>query len=229
MDENVHRGHRQRQKAKFLDHGLDSFTDIEAIELLLFFALPRRDTNVLAHALLDRFRNLRGVLTADLDALRSVPGVGENAALLIRLVTALNRRCAEAKHAEKPVVITNARSAGAYLLPYFQYRREECLMLLCLDAASRVIQCHRVAEGGPDALRFDPRPLVSLVLQDRASRVILAHNHPSDCAVPSKVDVEATQTLQQLLRVLNVELADHLVFADDDWVSMSESKQLPRY
>ena len=222
MSGNIHSGHRQRQKEKFLAHGLDSFTDIEALELLLFFALPRQDTNPLAHALLDRFKNLRGVLTADLDALESVPGIGENAALLLRLVTALNRRCAEAGNAKR-AVIKDSAAAGEYLMPYFAYRREECSVLLCLDVAGRVIQCHRVAEGGPGSVELAPRTLVELALRDKAAQVILAHNHISGVALPSGADIAVTQNLCQLLRTIDVELLDHIIVSEGDFVSLRDS------
>lgn len=222
MSENIHSGHRQRQKEKFLAHGLDSFTDIEAIELLLFFALPRRDTNALAHALLDRFKDLRGVLSADLDALKSVPGVGENAALLLRLVTELNCRYVEAGN-DKRAVIDSSAAAGKYLMPYFAYRREECSVLLCLDVAGRVIQCHRVAEGGPGSVELAARTLVELALRDKAAQVILAHNHISGVALPSGADISVTKNLYHLLRTIDVELIDHIIVCEGDFVSLRDS------
>ena len=203
-------------------HGLDSFTDIEALELLLYFALPRRDTNLLAHALLDRFKDLRGVLTADLDALKSVPGIGENAALLLRLVTELNRRYAEAGNVKRAVIDSSA-AAGEYLMPYFAYRREECSVLLCLDVAGRVIQCHRVAEGGPGSVELAARTLVELALRDKAARVVLAHNHISGVALPSGADIAVTQNLYQLLRTIDVELLDHIIVSEGDFVSLRDS------
>ena len=222
MSENIHSGHRQRQMEKFLAHGLDSFTDIEAIELLLFFALPRRDTNPLAHALLDRFKDLRGVLTADLDALQSVPGIGENAALLLRLVTELNCRFAEEGN-EKRAVIKDSTAAGNYLMPYFAYRREECSVLLCMDVAGRVIQCHRLAEGGPGSVELAARTVVELALRDKADHVILAHNHISGVALPSGADIAVTKNLYYLLRTIDVELWDHIIVSEGDFVSLRDS------
>ena len=221
-EDNVHAGHRERLKTKYLEHGLDSFTDIEAIELLLFFAIPRRSTNELAHALLERFRSFRGVLEAEPEALMSVPGIGENAAMLLKLVTDLNARYALSGN-EKRAQITGSAEAGAYLLPYFEYRREECSVLLCMDSAGRVIRCHRLAEGSPGMVGLAARELVNLALQDKAARVILAHNHPSGVALPSSADVDATKKICEMLKMIDVELADHLIVSEGDFVSMRDS------
>lgn len=222
MSDTIHSGHRERQRKKFLAHGLAGFSDIEAIELLLFFALPRRNTNVLAHALLDRFGNLRGVLTADLASLKNVPGIGENAALLIRLVTELNCRYLEQANEER-ALIRNSEEAAAYVLPYFAYRREECILLVTTDVGGRVIQCHRVAEGGPNSVEFAVSKMLKLVLDDKATHVVLAHNHISGVAVPSMADVAATRSFRETLLRINVSLIDHIVVSDGDYVSMKDS------
>ncbi|MBE6998039.1 MAG: DNA repair protein RadC [Ruminococcaceae bacterium] len=221
-DENVHAGHRARLKARFRDHGLESFSDIEALELLLFYAIPRADTNELAHALLARFKDFRGVLEADRAALERVPGIGDNAATLLRLVTALNGRYLRAA-ATRGTPIRDSEAAGAYLLPQFDYRSGECSVLLCLDTADRVIDCHFLGEGTTAMVGVSARELVELALRDKAARVILAHNHVSGVALPSRADVEATGRIYHMLRMIGVELTDHLIFADGDFVSMRDS------
>ena len=107
----IHDGHRQRMKERFLGHGLDNFNDINALELLLFYAAPRRDTNALAHALLDRFGSFSAVLEADEQELLAVPGVGENAVTLLRLIPAVSRRyLLDKSPADEPV--NSAEAAG---------------------------------------------------------------------------------------------------------------------
>lgn len=222
MDGNIHDGHRARLKNKFREHGLDSFTDIEAIELLLLYAIPRRNTNELAHALLARFKSFRAVMEAELTDLEEVPGIGENAALLLRLVTGMSCRYLRAGSA-RGATIRSSAEAGAFLLPYFAYRREECSVLLCLDAAGRVIDCHPLAEGSPSMVGLAARDLVDLALRDKAARVILAHNHVSGIALPSKADVESTVKISAMLRMLDVELMDHIIVSEGDFVSLRDS------
>ena len=220
--ENIHSGHRERIKTKYREHGLDSFTDIEALELLLTFAIPRRETNTLAHALLTRFRDLRGVLQAEESELAAVPGIGENAAMLISLVRALNRRYLRAEPA-RGATLRDSADAGRYLRPDFLYCREEKAVLVTLDSASRVIRCHTLAEGASDRVMLSARDIVSCAMRDGAARVILAHNHGSGVALPSHSDVVTTAQIRAALQLIGVQLSDHLIFGDDDWVSMRDS------
>ena len=222
MSAHVHDGHRARLKAKFLAHGLESFTDIEALELLLFYAIPRADTNELAHALLKEFHGFRGVMEADVNALQRVPGIGENAAALLRLVTELNSRY-QRSASSRGTQIRSSSDAGAFLLPQFEYRNEECSVLLCMDTAGRVIDCHLLAEGTASMVGLAAREIADIVLRDKAARVILAHNHVSGVALPSAADVDATGRLYRMLKLIGVELVDHIIVSDGDFVSMRDS------
>ena len=222
MSENVHEGHRARVKQKFREHGLESFTDIEALELLLFFAIPRSDTNVLAHALLKRFRDFRGVMQADLADLQSVPGIGENAATLLHLVKEMNSRYLRASSIRGAAIHSTA-DAGAFLRPLFSYCGEERSGLLCLDAAGCVIDWHILAEGTTTMVSLAAREIVDLALRDKAASVIMAHNHVSGVALPSKADVESTSRVYRMLNMIGVRLLDHLIFSEADFVSMRDS------
>ena len=228
MSENVHEGHRKRLKEKFRAHGLESFTDIEALELLLFYAIPRADTNELAHALLRRFRDFRGVMEASLSEMEQVPGIGENAATLLRLVTDLNSRY-QRQASTRGTRICSSADAGTFLLPQFDYRDREYSVLLCLDSAGRVIDCHVLGEGTANMVGLQPRQIVELVLRDKAVRVILAHNHVSGIALPSTADVDATARVYRILQTIGVELVDHIIVSDGDFVSMRESGHFARF
>lgn len=140
----VHKGHRQRMKRRFLEHGLDNFDDVNVLELLLFYADPRRDTNPLAHALLDQFGSLAGVLEAAPGDLEKIPGIGENAATLLRLIPEVSRRYMVTKTPETEPVETAAQ-AGRYFLPRFMYQREEQIQALYLDARQRPICCRELS------------------------------------------------------------------------------------
>ena len=228
MSGNIHEGHRARLKEKYRKHGLDSFTDIEALELLLFFAIPRANTNELAHALLKRFHDFRGVMEAKYDELRQVPGIGESASTLLRLVTDLNGRY-QRSASTRGTQIRSCGDAGAFLMPQFEYRAEECSVLLCMDPAGRVIDCHLLAEGTSSMVGLDAREIVETVLRDKAARVILAHNHVSGVALPSTADVDVTGRLYRMLQMIGVELVDHIVFSDGDFVSMRESGHFAKF
>ena len=218
----IHDGHRERMKKRFLGHGLDNFDDINALELLLFYALPRRDTNALAHALLDRFGSLAGVLDASAEDLMSVDGIGENAAALLRLIPALSRRYVVSKTPDTEPV-DSPTLAGRYFVPRFLYETDEVVLALLLDARRRPILCREIGRGTVDAAQISTRRLASLCLERRASSVIVAHNHPSGTAMPSAEDEIFTARLGEALSVLGVELSDHIIVAGTDYVSLRES------
>lgn len=219
---NIHDGHRERTKKKFHDHGLDGFTDIEALELLLMYAIPRRDTNVSAHLLLDRFHSFRGVMEADIADLETVEGVGPNAANLIALVTALNRRYLVAGGEARPLLNSTEAAAG-FLIPRFSYLKEEAALLLCLDGASRLLCCRELGRGTPGSVLFSARDVVDTALRENAVGVILSHNHLTGTALPSSADRLATRELYHALRLIDVRLLDHIIVCEGDCVSMHDS------
>ena len=219
--DNAHKGHRQRLKNRFAQYGLDSFSDLNALELLLFYALPRQDTNPLAHALLDRFGSLEAVLEASREELESVSGIGDNAVQLLQLIPALSRRYLIRKAAQHAPV-TNPEEAGEYLLPYFAYAREELVYALYQDSRSCILACEQVNRGVVNAAEIGVRTLISRALELKCSYVILAHNHPSGVLLPSTEDEAATLRLRQLLNTVGITLSDHLIIAGDSFLSMSE-------
>lgn len=221
--ENVHNGHRERLKKRFAEHGLDAFSDIEALEMLLFYALPRRDTNELAHALLGRFGSYRAVLEADATELTQVPGVGENAANLIRLVSEMNRRYMLSKKQGGRILIRDCVSAGEYLLPLFAYQTEELVYAVSLGSGGNVIRSHKLASGMSNKVDFSVRDVVEIALQDKAAFILLAHNHLSDTALPSKTDIATTKAVQEALRYVGVGVFDHIIVCEDDYVSLRDS------
>lgn len=216
----VHDKHRERVRKRFRENGLNGFADHEALELLLYYAIPRRDTNPIAHALLNRFGSLAGVFSAPVEALRQVEGVGDSAAVLLRLVPLIAQR---ARLAEAEVILNSRGSIGDYLLELFSQERNEAVYQLCLDRKGKLLSCKRLGEGSACAVNLDIRKLVENALLSSASSVILAHNHPSGVALPSTADQAATDRAKTALEAIGVALADHIIVADNDFVSFSES------
>lgn len=222
----IHDGHRQRMKQRFLEHGLDNFSDVNALELLLFFATPRQDTNVPAHALLERFGSLPAVLEAPPEQLREIPGIGDSAVTLLRLIPEVSRRYMIEKSPPSEPVDTPT-SAGRYFIPRFMYETEEVVLALLLDARRHPLLCTELSRGVVNAAEISTRRLAELALARRASSVILAHNHVSGVALPSAEDESVTARLAQALSLLGVELADHIIVAGYEYVSMAESGLIP--
>ena len=218
----VHDGHRKRLKTQFLIHGED-FHDHQLLELLLCYAIPQGDVNGLAHALLDQFGSLAGVFDALPPSLTRVDGVGEHTAVLLKLIPKLAGRYSTIRSSPGDI-LASSRAARDYLLPYFQTGpRNEMVYLVCMDAKYKVLGCHKLGEGTVNAADITPRRVVELALAHNASAVLLAHNHVSGLALPSNADLLTTETLARVLREVGVELADHLIFTEDDMVSLKDS------
>lgn len=218
----IHAGHRSRLKERFLAEGLDTFTDIQALELLLFYAIPRQDTNPIAHDLLDRFGSLSQVLEANVEELQQIPGIGANAALLLTLVTQF-ARFYQVDSAQRIKCLTTLDACGEYLIPYFFGRNKETVFLLCLDAKCKVLCCKEVGEGSVNTAAVSVRKIVETALNSNATTVVLSHNHPSGVALPSEEDVQTTRRVAAALHAVDISLADHIVVADGDYVSMVQS------
>ena len=218
----IHDGHRQRLKGRFLEEGLDNFTDVQVLELLLFYCIPRQDTNPIAHKLLDHFGSLSQVLEASPAQLQKVPGIGENAATFRSLITEVGRYyLVDRSMREK--VLPSIEDCGRYLVSFFYGRTNETVFLLCLDAKCKVLGCKEIGEGSVNSAGISVRKVVETALSANASVVILAHNHPSGVALPSHEDVLTTRRIAAALNAVEIQLADHIVVADGDYVSMAQS------
>ena len=220
--ESIHKGHRERLKQRFLEEGLDNFTDIQVLEMLLFYAIPRSDTNPIAHALLDRFGSLAQVLEADVEELKKVPGIKDHAATLLALVIDLCRYY-QVNSSRQTEILTTLDACGKYLVPRFFGRTKETIFLLCLDAKCKVLCCKEIGEGSVNTASISVRKVVETALAANATTVVLAHNHPSGIAVPSNEDIQTTRRIAAALSAVEIHLADHIVVADGVYVSMVQS------
>ena len=224
----VHEGHRARLRQSFLEHGLQSMNDINALELLLFYALPRRDTNETAHLLLERFGSLDGVFSAPVEDLCEVEGIGEYAAALIALVPEIMKKARLSK-AREIRQIKCSEDAGEYLLPYFMNERDEVVYLLCLDAKRAVICCAEMGRGVVNTVDANIRRMVEKALKVKACSVIIAHNHPDGIAIPSREDDIFTRCLYNALETVGIRLEDHIIVADEDYISVADSGMMSFY
>ena len=218
----VHDGHRERLKERFRSEGLDGFTEVQVLELLLFYSVPRKDTNEIAHALLEKFGTLAQVLDANPADLENVPGMGSSSALFLKLLSAAGRRY-QISRTESATILRTLEQCGAYLQPRFFGRKHEAVFLLCLDAKCKVLACKQVGEGSVNSAGVPIRRIVETALSANATMVVLAHNHPSGLALPSADDIQTTKRLAVALDTVEITLIDHLVFSDDDYVSMAQS------
>lgn len=205
---------------RFLLRNPDALTDAELLELLLRFT--GADAATLSERLLAQFPSIAALMEADAACLLTVEGVDEETALLLRLVPELHRRYFLSRSQAETRLLTSA-DFGRYLLPYFYGVRDEVVYLLLMDAAGKVLNCRRIGQGSVNSANVPVRRLVQEALTANATGAVLAHNHPSGLALPSREDVALTMRLRETLDALDILLIDHIVVADDDYVSMRES------
>lgn len=218
MAEHPHGGHRARVKQRYAVGGLDAFSPHEIVEMLLFFGIPQRDTNLLAHRLIDQFGNVSNILSADKELLMNVEGMTPGAVTLLKFVNDLQSYCANEKH-PFGVQLMKIDQWVSYLMPRFDKLGVEEVWIVTMDVLSRVHGVHCVSKGSPLSSDVNIRKIVQLALEDNATKIILAHNHPSGIAIPSEADVQSTMMLSNSLATVNIRLVDHLIYAGDECVS----------
>ncbi len=221
-----HEGHRQRMKERLLAEGLTHFSGHEVLEMLLYYAIPYRDTNPLGHRLENKFGSLSKVLEADYADLLRVEGVTPHSAALISLCGQLARRYQREQYAMGALLYTTD-DFGNFILPWFSGAKDESVVLLSMDNRHKVLNTTRIFEGSVNSTQFSVRDAVQQVLRDNATQVVMAHNHPNGHAFPSRADLDTTTRFAAVLRELNVRLLDHLVVSEGDFVSLAESRLLP--
>lgn len=224
----IHKDHRQRVKARYAEFGLDSFREHEVLEMLLFYCVPRRDTNEIAHRLIERFGSVSKTLAAPLRELEKVEGMGYNSAQFLKMIHDLGGYCA--KHSPKIRMLSNSTEFADYMRPYFKDSKIEKVVLLCMDGKGQVLACREVAEGTVNATTVSIRKIVEVAIAEGATAVVLAHNHPSGLAIPSQEDVFTTMQVEQALETIEVALIDHLIMDDEEFVSLVDTgRYKPKY
>ncbi len=217
----MHGGHRERVKRRFLEEGLDNFEDHQVLELLLFYAIPRVDTNELAHELIKKYGSLSAVLEAEPSELAKTKGIKENSATLLTLIPPLARFYFKDRWGKR-VVIDSSTKAGNYMIDLFAGRTYEAFYLISLDAQNKVNHASLVHEGTINEAPIYPRLIVEAALRHKATNVILSHNHPGGSTEISSADIEATKRIKTALNSISISIVDHIVVAGDKYVSFAE-------
>ena len=215
-------GHRRRVKDRFLAEGLDHFDEAHVLELLLFYAIPQKDTKPIAKSLMARFGSFPLVMEASIDELKKVEGIGENAAAFLKLVAETGKYYQVKKESDTKI-LSSPDAFGKFFVPRFRNLRNETVMMICLDAKCKLLCCHELGQGSVNSANISTRRIAEVARGVNATSVGLAHNHPSGLAIPSNDDINTTRHIAQVLAAVDVVLADHIVVADDDYVSMAES------
>ncbi len=225
MDNNIHSGHRERIRQEFLLHGFDHNTPPHKIlELLLCYCVARVDTNPIAHEMCAKYGTVAGVLDAPIEELAAFRGMSERSATLLKLIMPISRRYLYDKAEEKPT-FTCINQIGEYIFRYYVGLKTEKVGVMCLDTKGKMLSFNLFADGDLASVGISLRTLAKITLDCGATAAVICHNHPDGLALPSEADVEITSRAAETLSKIGVQLIDHIVVGDSDFVSMSQSEK----
>ncbi len=211
-------GHRTRMRARLLQSGPDSVADHELLEMMLFLALPRRDTKPIARALLTRFGSFANAVSAPLADLRTIEGLGDAGIAALKTIQAAALRLARSEVLNLPV-LNNWDRLMEYLQMVLGRERIEQFRILFLDNRNRLLADEAQARGTVNHTPVYPREVVKRALELHATGLILVHNHPSGDPSPSREDIEMTRLIGQAASALSVVLHDHVIIGNGRWFS----------
>lgn len=225
MSKGIHDEHRSRVRNEILTNGIGEGVPLHKIvEALLFYSIPRKDTNEIAHLLVERFGSVSDMLEANPSELKEVAGVGDNTAALFKLIIAVAKRY----YAEK----TSKREKFDTMNEIYEYLRvkyldctKEMFGVMAFDSGGRFINFEFLSSGDVAAVGISSRMVIEKVINNKAASIILVHNHPGGNALPSKDDIKSTEMISETLKGINVYLIDHLILCSDDYVSMAQSRE----
>ena len=220
INENLHTGHRERIKENFLKRGLSGFQHHEIIELLLFFGIPMKDTNEIAHQLINSYGSISAVFNAHYEDLIKIKGMTKNAAILLTMLPELFT--VYVNDVKDFATLDNINSINDYFVSAFFGVKNEEIKICCLDNDMKIKYCTTVIEGGIEKAKVDMRKLVETVFRANATYVIVAHNHPNGSPVPSEEDIVVTRAIKNTFDMLNIVLLDHIVVGKNAAVSMKQ-------
>lgn len=224
-ENNLHDNHRQRLKSRFLEEGFSTFEEHQVLELALFYAIPRKDTNLIAHRLLKKFGSLAEVLNAPLTELVKVEGIGESAAIFLKMQHGLLLKYQLSYYDEK-INLSSHKACVNFISEKMRFLNHEEFHILCLDSSMKLLKYLPMFKGTVNAATINLRELTSKILQIDSCAVIIAHNHPSGIAYPSQEDIDLTEILLMAFKYQDIELLDHMIITNKGCYSMHKENKM---
>ena len=224
-EENIHSGHRERVRKSFLESGFNGFSDVNKLEMLLFYSIPRKDTNEIAHNLINEFGSISAVFDAPYEMLLKVKGVTEYTAALITMIRELFNVYESNKLENSKVILDDIDKTLEYCVSRFIGKTDEHLYALLLDNNLSLINCALVSKGTPNTSSVHIRKIIEQVVASNATSVIICHNHPNGVAAPSSADLMITKEITDALKYMNVRLLDHVIVSGREAISLARNKK----
>lgn len=224
MASEIHKGHRERMLNRFMQGGAAGLSEHELLEVVLFFSVPRRNTNDIAHNLITEFGSLAGVFDANEKDLTKHPYITKRTVQLFKMIKEASKEY-NIQKSDKRSAMTTLDEVGTYLMTRYAGENEEKVTILCFNSVGKLLSFVTVSEGDVSSVGISARKIIAEVLKCGATSVVLAHNHPSGIPTPSKADKEATVFVKHALESINVRLQDHIIISSGDYFSMLSSAE----
>lgn len=221
---NIHENHRKRIKEKFLSSGFEHMQQHEILEMLLYYSIPRKDTNEIAHLLINKFGSLSGVFDASVESLCEVSGISLHSAILFKMIPALSREYLGDISKDNKTVF-NYESAGDFFVSKFLGTNRETLYAAYFDNGMHLIACTKIGEGTVNSSDVNIRTIATEALSCDASFVMLAHNHPKGVLIPSGDDLDTTHACEAALSLVNVRLAEHYIVSGSKYMGIKKMRE----
>lgn len=221
----LHEKHRERLKEKFLEFGLDGLEDHELVELLLFYAVPRQNTNEIAHRLINEYGRISDILEADTENLMKIKGISKHSAVLFKLILASVNKYMNEQNDIANAMLT-PQNIDKYIKNLFYGHTNEVAYALLLDKDCVVKKVKKLSTGTVNAAPIYPREVIKLAVNERYPYILLAHNHPNGNAMPSQNDLKITKTIELALNFIEVRLVDHVIVSGEKVISLAKNYKI---
>ncbi len=222
MEENIHENHRSRMREKIKRAGLNSLATHELIEYLLYYSIPRQDTNPIAHRLLKRFGSIHGILNASIRELCTIDGIGERSAELLKICAEMAKKFLQDDFQSSIEKLDSLEKIGSFCINLFIGDKMENTFILLLNDRCELLSCEHIAKGSLNSTQIDNRMIAEHLIHYEATALILTHNHPNANNLPSNEDIQYTNFLKLWLQSMNITLIDHIIVSGNTYSSIKQ-------
>ena len=221
-DKPIHSGHRSRMREKVRNGGLNALSEHEVVELLLNYAIPRQNTNPLAHKLIDNFGSLSNVIDADYYDLLKVDGVGSESALFFTIISSLIKLYKINKAQDEDIIIRNTFDAVKYFRNRFGVDKKEIMHIACMSKSHKVVSSFNFEGSSDSEVNFNLKTFMDKINQDNVNSIIMFHTHPYGDVTPSDSDLQTTQRCVYMANLMGINVDDHLILNEKEFCSMNQ-------
>lgn len=218
-EKHMHEGHRQRMFERYNKTGFDGFSDHEILEMLLFYVFRQKDTNTLAHKILDKYGTLRNVFRTSVPNLMQIEGIGKATA---RYLNIIGQTCDFVDKVKDPEKL-NSDNAHDFFNKLFKGKEREEFYIICLDPKNNILNYKMLDQGGFENTEINLGKAIKTALDYDSAKVIFAHNHPSGIDIASDADITVTSMLESSMHLVGVKMIDHIIYAGGKCISIMQN------